>query len=233
MNETRKPDKLDNFTGKAGEEHSHFTPPALDSAFPSVKLMLVLIGLVIVLITISGWKVFNIEKEKAYLETERRLLERDKNASAALRRQLPELEDRQQELKREIAELEGKLRSLETRYENIKIQIGNAESGLDKIKAERKQAETAVQVAREELAGLNSKIKRARSESSRLKKDVTSLRALEKDLTDKKQGLLNEIATYEADIQRLKRSKENNKKLLEEIVAENGQLTALGKKMES
>ena len=68
MNETRKPDKLDNFTGKAGEEHSHFTPPALDSAFPSVKLMLVLIGLVIVLITISGWKVFNIEKKRLILK---------------------------------------------------------------------------------------------------------------------------------------------------------------------
>jgi hypothetical protein len=88
--------------------------------FPSVAFMGIAVFLVVLMIIVLGWKIVNLENKKARLDSERRLLERDKLAYAKVLEELPSLEDKRQNLSRELDELKGKVQSNQTVLASLK-----------------------------------------------------------------------------------------------------------------
>lgn len=195
-------------------------------SFPSVASMGIAVFLVVLMMIYLGWEIANLNNKKAGIDTERRLLERDKAAYSKVLEELPGLEDRRQNLSRELDELKGKVQSNQTFLTNLTTQKDAALSQLDKAKAANKQIQEETNAARETSATLQGEIRTNRPVLQNLKQNVHELQAEEKTLRTKSNQLQNETAKLQADVSGL----EKQKRLFEELSRENGALTSLSKR---
>ena len=62
---------------------------SLDRAWPPVWIMAITVGVVIVLTVVLGWKIVNLDQEKAMVEKEKSILDRDKKSYSMLLKELP------------------------------------------------------------------------------------------------------------------------------------------------
>jgi len=210
----------------------HNSGSALDRSFFPVWSMGVALILVILLTLLSGWKIINLESERSSVESQRLLLERDKQAYADIQKELPSLERRKQAIISEFSELEGKGRSAQVRYESITVQSNAAQSNLEKALAERDQAQAASQAARQELASLQADIQKARVDSQNLKQQVEALRAEEQTFGKSAKQLREQVAQIEADISGLERERQNRKKILEQMSQDTSELQKISKRFD-
>jgi chromosome segregation ATPase len=201
--------------------------------FPSVAFMGIAVFLVVLMIVLLGWKIVNLENEKARLDTERRLFERDKSAYAKVLEDLPSLEDKRQNLSRELDELKGKVQSNQTILTSLITQKDAARSDLDKSRATNKQVQEEINATRETLAILQGEILTNRPVLQNLKQNVPALQAEERtlrterdNLQNQKAKLQNQRAKLQADVSGL----EQQKRLFGELSKENGALESLSKR---
>ena len=194
--------------------------------FPSVAFMGIAVFLVVLMIIVLGWKIVNLENEKARLDSERRLLERDKLAYAKVLEELPSLEDKRQNLSRELDELKGKVQSNQTVLASLITQKDAARSDLDKSRATNKQVQEEVNAARETLATLQGEIRKNGPVLQNLKQNLEELQKEEKILRTKRDSLQNEVAKLQAYVSGL----EQQKRLFEELSKENSALASISKR---
>jgi chromosome segregation ATPase len=194
--------------------------------FPSVAFMGIAVFLVVLMIIVLGWKIVNLENEKARLDSERRLLERDKLAYAKVLEELPSLEDKRQNLSRELDELKGKVQSNQTVLASLITQKDAARSELDKSRATNKQIQEEITAARENLATLHGEIRTNRPVLQNLKQNLDELQKEEKIFRTKRDSLQNEVAKLQADVSGL----EQQKRLFEELSKENSALASISKR---
>ena len=119
------------------------TGSALDRSFMPTWLMGGAVLVVALLSVISGWKIFNMESERAKLESDRRVFERNKKAYKTLLKELPALEENWQALTRKVGELEGNAQGAQARVDSLTTQATAAVAALKKAEAGRIQAEAA------------------------------------------------------------------------------------------
>ena len=150
--------------------------------FPSVAIMGIAVFLVVLMMLILGWKIVNLENEKARLDTERRLLERDKSAYAKILEELPDLEDRKQNLLREVEELKGEVQSNQSVLASLKNQQETSLSRLNKAQATDKQLQAEITAAQATLANINKIIAQNRPISVQLSQEVALLQQQEQQL---------------------------------------------------
>ncbi len=117
----------------------------LDFAFPPIWVMGVAVLLVVLMTVLSGWKIVNLEYERADVKAERKLLEHDLQTYHAIRQELPVLEKRHQDLTREVSDLLGKVQSERTVMDSLAIQKDAVLVELEKAKAEAREVQEASQ----------------------------------------------------------------------------------------
>jgi chromosome segregation ATPase len=200
---------------------------ALDFAFPPVWVMGVSVLLVVLMTVLSGWKIVNLEYERAGVNAERKLLEHDKQTYYAIHQELPVLEKRHQDLTREVSDLTGKVQSERTVMESLAIQKDAVLVELEKAKAEAKETQEAAQAARNTFAALQSDIQVKRPQAEQLKLEVQLLQTQTKTLSTTITDLQNQVSSAKADISGLDKQKENSKLVLEQMTQDTGQLQVL------
>ena len=203
---------------------------ALDRKFPSVWLIGTGIFLVILLTLWSGWKIVNIERERAHVESERRLLERDKEAYEKILKELPELEDRQQDLFRELSDQQGKVKNAKTILENLNTQVKAAHYELERAKTESNEAKAEAKVLRDKSAALKSEIQDDISEAVYRKQQVEGFSQTEKLLRQSNSQLQVQVAQRNADLSGLKQEIQNKKQILEHMAQDTAELNKLSER---
>lgn len=195
--------------------------------FPSVAVMGTAVFVVVLMMVISGWKIVNLEQERARVDIDRRLLERDRLAYSKILEELPGLEDKRQVRIREVAELEGKVQSSRTVLESLTTQKDLARSELDRAKALEREAEEAAKAARDTFANLQGEIQTKRPELQSLEQKIAATSEEEKALRNKRDQLQKDIARLEADVAGLEQQKQNRKQVLEQMAQDTGVLQSL------
>lgn len=206
---------------------------ALDQSFIPAWLMGGAVILVVLLTALSGWKIVNLEAERSNVESQRRLLERDKQAYAEIQRELPSLEKREQDLLGAVGELEGKERGARTRYESLTAQGNAAQLEMEKAKAERDQAQAAAQAARKQFASMQADIQKARADSQSSKQEVEALQAQEQTLRKRMTELTGKVAQLQADMSGLDRERQNKERVLQQMAQDTGDLQKLSKRFDT
>jgi chromosome segregation ATPase len=196
-------------------------------SFPSILLMGAALFLVVLMIILSGWKIVNLDNERTSIDTQRRLLDRDRLAYDKILQELPGLEDRRQNLIRENNELDGKVQSSRTTHESLTTQNNAARSDLDKAKASSNEAQEVAKAARDSYASIQGEIQIKRPELQNLEEKVGALKEEEKTLRTRRDQLQQEISKLQADNSGLEQQKQNKKQVLEQMTQDAGVFQSL------
>lgn len=207
---------------------------ALDRTFPPLWLMGGIVLVVIILTLLSGWKIVNLEKERTDVVTQRKLLDRDKKAFAALRQELPVLEARQEALIRENNDLKGLINSHTARLESLKTRMKTTLNGLRKTEEDRQRAENDqkralvdTDQARKIKAELETAIKRNQADLENLSQQVSLSRAQEAEFNRMIKQYHRDVARLEADIKGLEQQRQNKQKVLARMAEDKSDLISL------
>ena len=208
------------------------TSSALDRAFPSLWILAGAIVLVIILIVLSGWKIVNLEHERAAVVNERGLLDRDKKVYGVLVKELPSLEDRKQNLSKEANVLGGEVQAYRTRLESLKVHVNALESKRNTTKAELSQLEAEGKAAGNTLSKKQDEIQNAQTQIPNLKQQVEDLKVKKESLLDGTAKLFKEKAQLEANIAGLEQMRNNKKQVLDSMIRDEGELKDLSKRFD-
>lgn len=196
-------------------------------SFPTVALMFAAVFFVVLMLSLMGWKIVNLDNERALINTERRLLERDRLAYTKIVEELPNLEDRRQGLIREVSKLDGEVQSARAALDSLATQRNAARSELDEAKALRAEAQEATKVARDSLATIQAELQVKRPELQSLLDKVAALTEEEKALRLSRDQLQQETSKLQAQVAGLEQQKQNKKQVLEQMTSDTGALQSL------
>lgn len=205
---------------------------ALDRAFPSPWLIGGLIFFVVVLSVLSGWKIVNLGRERAILDSERKLLERDKKAYSSILKDLPQMEQKKQALQTALADLQGQVDALNIRSKSLRIKTQSTREELERAKAERTETVEAASAARKEYTKLHGMIETARGQLPTLQQQVADLKEQRETLWKNTIRLQTQDSSLQADIQGLEEKRLNKETILKQMTQDTGVLYSLSKKFE-
>lgn len=197
---------------------------ALDTFFPPVWLLTIMVALVLFLNLIAGWKIFSLENERQDVEIRQAKVE----FYEEIIKDIEEKEDRLRVLKQELPLRELKAEHAEKRAIEAEKRVIDGNSKLDQAKVElnkaifdQKKAEENVKAAQEDIAVIRDDKKAQREEKFSLSQEVQDLRKergrLEQNIKDK--GI--ELRKEEEELVAIQFRLQEQNKMLKEVARVN------------
>nr|MBL0732039.1 hypothetical protein [Desulfobacterales bacterium] len=154
---------------------------ALDRGFPTGTILILFVIIIIILQSISAWKVLNLEGERAAIDKKEALLEKDRNDFDQFQRDLPLLKSERNQLKKDIPELEGTKDDLTRQVANLEKQLAQARETIARSEQTKKikiDLEKAANKFKVEIENRTDEIMRLAGPNSLIQKSAGDLNAL-------------------------------------------------------
>jgi chromosome segregation ATPase len=176
---------------------------ALDRGFPSGKILLGLVVLIILLQGIAAWKVVNLEQEKAAVARSRAILEKDIKDHEYLTRELPGLKSETSEMESKLWHLRGEVADREKQRTSLKAELSELEKRAQEHRAASEQSEATRSALERTIGALKGEIHDKTSELSQLKQDIENLRTQQNLVTKRKSDLEGEVKKLDIEVSKL------------------------------
>ncbi|MGA1825734.1 MAG: hypothetical protein ACMUIP_13850 [bacterium] len=200
---------------------------ALDSFFPPVWLLVLMVAIVLVLNMFAGLKIFSLEKERAAVDALKARYESYKNIIYDIKDKEAQL----RELVQRLPGLEKRAEEAEQSIVNSKALIQRADEKRNRAEAAQNEAEQNVLAAQETIATINNDTNRLRDEKYTLGRDVQDLRkekeGLEQDIKDRGK----ELRIKEEQIAAIQVRVEEQKKRLQDVSTANSDFEDIRRKL--
>ena len=143
----------------------------LNSLFPTVIVLTIMVGIVIVTTMITGYKIFSLEREKAEIELRLAKIESYENVT----RDIGEKENQLRNLKINVPELEARRNIAEEEYSQYNEKQIEAENSLLKIKKKSNEVEAEYLAKLDVIGELTANISNLQKRESELSITVSEL----------------------------------------------------------
>src|SRR5882724_922576 len=176
---------------------------ALDRGFPTGKVLLGLVALILLLQGIAAWKVMTLEQERATLARRQALLEREIKDHDYLTRELPGLRSERSEFATQLPALKGELASLEMRRARRAAELSEIDRRAQELRAASEQAEATRSALEKSVGSLKGEIQAKASELGQLKQDLENLRVQQKYVENRKNQMENDAKRLDVQVSSL------------------------------